>query len=335
MIVTRTPLRVSFAGGGSDLPAYTASARGTCVSMALRSYVWISVNRKFDGRVRVSYSRTENVETAAEVQHDLVRLAMLRMGVRNGVEITSVGDVHAGSGLGSSGAFCVGLVHALAAYTGESLSQHQLAEVATEVEGQGAGRTVGRQDQYAAAFGGLRRYRFNIDGTVEISEPLIVGDDLWHVSDSLLLFDSGRRRDASDLLRKTSDGLASFTDRGRIAFRMAAEAETLAEKLQPEGSVPESLLAPRVKLLLRDALQRGWALKNMLTPEATDLELGGMVERGLAAGAMAGKVVGAGGGGFLLFVVDRPNQMAVRQALADLRELQVQGDPLGSKVVLR
>ena len=330
MIVTRTPLRVSFAGGGSDLPAYTASARGTCVSMALRSYVWISVNRKFDGRVRVSYSRTENVETAAEVQHDLVRLAMLRMGVRNGIEITSVGDVHGGSGLGSSGAFCVGLVHALAAYTGQTLSPYQLADLATEIEGKGAGRTVGLQDQYAAAFGGLRRYRFNIDQAIEVSEPLIPGDDLWHVSDSLLLFDSGRRRDASDLLRKTSEGLGHSPDRSRVAFRMAAEAETLAEGLQHQGLVPAGF-----KLLLRDALQRGWALKNMLTPEATDLELGGIVERGLGGGAMAGKVVGAGGGGFLVFVVDLPHQMAVRQALADLRELQVQGDPLGSKVVLR
>jgi len=331
MIVTRTPLRVSFAGGGSDLPAYTASARGTCVSMALRSYVWISVNRKFDGRVRVSYSRTENVETAAEVQHDLVRLAMLRMGVRNGIEITSVGDVHAGSGLGSSGAFCVGLVHALAVYTGQSLSRYELARLATEIEGKGAGRTVGLQDQHAAAFGGLRRYRFNVDGTVEVSEPLIPGDALRHVSDCLLLFDSGRRRDASDLLRKTSEGLAHSPDRSRIAFRMAAEAESLADRLQEN----QELVPARIKLVLRDALQRGWALKNMLTPEAADLELGGKVERGLAAGAMAGKIVGAGGGGFLLFVVDRLHQMAVRQALADLRELPVKGDPLGSKVVLR
>jgi len=330
MIVTRTPLRVSFAGGGSDLPAYTASARGTCVSMALQSYVWISVNRKFDGRVRVSYSHTENVESAAEVKHDLVRLAMLRMGVRNGVEITSVGDVHAGSGLGSSGAFCVGLVHALAAYTGQRLPPLELARLATEIEGEGAGRTVGLQDQHAAAFGGLRRYRFNVDGTVEVSDPLIPGDDLWHVSDCLLLFDSGRRRDASDLLRKTSEGLTHNPDRTRIAFRMAAEAESLAERLQEN----QELVPARIKLVLRDALRRGWALKNMLTPEAADLELGGMVERGLAAGAMAGKIVGAGGGGFLLFVVERPHQMAVRRALAELRELQVHGYPLGSKVVL-
>lgn len=321
MIITRTPLRISFAGGGSDLPAYTESARGTCVSMTIGRYVWLFVNRKFDGRVRVSYSKTENVESTAEVMHDLVRLALLRFGFRQGIEIVSVGDLPSGSGLGSSAAFTVGLVHALARMTHDDTEPETLARVATEIE-RGAGRMVGLQDQYAAAYGGLRRYRFNADGSAEVSKPLLpmYGENV--IGRYLLLFDSGRRRDADEILRMTQQGLLD-PQRQRLAYLMAAEAEVLAERLT-EGDSAE------LGILVADAVQASGGWKAQLTPGVSD-ELLALIARG-SPPAYAGKVCGAGGGGFLLFVADPAHHSLLRQQL-DLREVPVTTEPMGSQVV--
>src|SRR5678809_321610 len=189
MIVVKTPLRMSFVGGGSDLPAYYRRFGGAVVSTAINKFVYITLNEKFDHRIRVSYSRTEEADTVAEVQHPLVREAMGMLEVKGGIEITSVADIPSkGSGLGSSSAFTVGLLHALHAYSGRYASAEQLAKEACAIEIERCGEPIGKQDQYAAAFGGFNFIRFNTDDTVEVSKVLLAGDAFHELQSQLLLF---------------------------------------------------------------------------------------------------------------------------------------------------
>src|SRR5437016_1471853 len=203
MIISRTPLRMSFVGGGSDLPAFYRKYGGAVVSTAINQFVYITVNKKFDEQIRVSYSKTEEARTVERIKHPLVRESMKLLGLSGGIEITSIADIPArGSGLGSSSTFTVGLLHALHAYAERHASAEQLAREACEIEIERCGEPIGKQDQYAAAFGGFNFIEFNPDDSVSVEPILCKRETIQRLQENLLVFYTGIVRSASAILKK-------------------------------------------------------------------------------------------------------------------------------------
>ncbi|HEY1754103.1 MAG TPA: hypothetical protein VGG72_01810 [Bryobacteraceae bacterium] len=208
MIISQTPLRMSFAGGGSDLPAFYRKFGGAVVSTAIDKYVYVAVNKKFDDAIRISYSRTEEVQSVDMVEHALVREALRCLNIDGGIEITSVADIPSrGTGLGSSSSFTVGLLHALHAYRSRYVSREQLGEESCRVEIERCGERIGKQDQYAAAFGGLNFIRFERDDTVTVTPILCDREFLERFDRSMIVFYSGLTRSAKTILDRQSDAM--------------------------------------------------------------------------------------------------------------------------------
>ncbi len=320
MIVTRTPFRISFAGGGTDLRAFYSVEQGAVTSTAIDKYMYVTVSRRFDRTLRVSYSRTEIVESVAEIAHPIVREALTHCEIQGQIEITSVADIQAGTGVGSSSSFTVGLLAALHAFKGEYASPETLASEACEIEIKRLGEPIGKQDQYIAAYGGMKHIRFNPDETVFV-DPIICSDTTrTRLRDNLLLLFTGRRRNAGDILRpqqeKTPERLDSLRQLRDLAFRTA-------DVLRGGDDIAE----------LGCILHEGWMLKKRVNPGITDGEIDGFYERARRAGAVGGKLLGAGGGGFLLLYCEEANRERVRQALSELKEVKFDLEPEGAKIV--
>jgi D-glycero-alpha-D-manno-heptose-7-phosphate kinase len=322
MIISQTPLRVSFAGGGTDFPVYYRAHEGVVVSTAIDKFVYVIVSRRFDRLVYVNYTKKEIVERVEDIQHELVREAMLRAGVRDGIEITMLADVPAeGSGLGSSSSLTVGLLHALRAYQGELVSAEQLAQEACQIEIETCGKPIGKQDQYIAAYGGICEFRFRQDDRVEVRRAPKCPRLFHSLSSSLMLFYTGRTRQASVILQqqngRTTENLDALHRLKALAARawMVVQGEHYAE--------------------LAELLDQGWRIKRGLADGISDPAVEEMYQRALDAGAGGGKLVGAGGGGFLLLHCDPRYQRAVRNALRDYRELPVALEPDGSKIIFQ
>ncbi len=321
MIISRTPLRVSLMGGGSDLPAFYRRQPGAVVSTTIDKYVYITVNRAFDDSVRAAYSRTEIVGSADEVAHPLIREAMRLTGVTRGVEITSIADVPSrGSGLGSSSAYLVGLLNALWAHQGVFASARRLAEAACHIELEVLGEPAGRQDQTIAAYGGLQHIRFNPDESVYVDPVICSRQTKEALQARLLLFFTGLTRSASPLL--AAQAARTPQQLGPLQ-RMVDLAGEVKELLQRGG--PLDALGP--------LLDQAWALKRDLAPGVAPAEADRMYALAREAGAGGGKLAGAGGGGFLLLLVAPERQAAVRRALAGYRELPLRLEPQGSKII--
>ena len=204
MIISRTPFRVSFVGGGTDLPSFYSRQPGAVISMAVDRYVYITVNRRFDDTLRLSYSNTEIVDDLDKVKHPLFREALRMSGVHRAIEATSIADIPSGTGLGSSSSFAVGLMHALHAFQGRHKTAEELADDACRLEIDILREPIGKQDQYAAAFGGLRRYRFNPDGSVYV-DPVICSEGVkTRLFENLMFFYVGGSRDAREILQEQS-----------------------------------------------------------------------------------------------------------------------------------
>ena len=323
MIISKTPLRLSFAGGGSDLPAYYRQFGGAVLSTTLDKYIYITVNRKFDDWIRVSYSKTEEVEEVGQIEHRIVRACLQRLHLRNGIEITSVADIPSrGSGLGSSSAFTVGLLHALSAYQGHYRSAEELAHESCAVEIDECGATIGKQDQYAAAYGGLNFIRFKNDDTV-IVEPVICERRVAAALErSLLLFYTGATRSATEILAVQSAVSASDAQAQARLHRIAGLAETMRSELQRGHSDA-----------VGEILHENWMLKRELTGGISSPQIDQWYDAARRAGATGGKLLGAGGGGFLAFVVPPDRQDEVRQALSQLKHVPVQFEQEGSRIV--
>src|SRR3954451_4660983 len=228
MIISRTPLRMSFVDGGSDLPAFYRKFGGAVVSTAINKFVYITLNEKFDHRVRVSYSRTEEADTVAEIQHPLVREAMTLLNCPGGLEITSIADIPSkGSGLGSSSAFTVGLLHALHAYSGRGTSAEQLAQEACAIEIERCGEPIGKQDQYAAAFGGFNLIEFNPDDSVSVEPIICKRETLRQLQENTLVFYTGITRSASALLKTQRDAVAGEKAKQKAMKKMVELAHAL------------------------------------------------------------------------------------------------------------
>ncbi|RPJ28023.1 MAG: GHMP kinase [Chloroflexi bacterium] len=323
MIISKTPLRLSLFGGGTDLPEFFAQSTGAVVSFAINKYIYVSVNEKFDGRTRVSYSKTEMVDNPKDLEHDLVRETLRYFGLR-GLEITSISDIPGeGSGLGSSSAFTVSLVTALSAYMGENMDAHPsfFAEMAYEIERNLCGHPVGKQDHYAAAHGGLKYYQFNPDDTVNV-EPIPLTDKLrTFLEQNVMLFWTGTTRSAKGILGEQA--LAMLETKPYDSALNLADAAILARRNLEDGDVSG----------LGNALDTAWYWKKKLAT-ITTAEIDQIYDRAKLAGAQGGKICGAGGGGFLMLIAEPKDQLAVYEAVG-LRRVFFNVEERGSYVVYK
>jgi D-glycero-alpha-D-manno-heptose-7-phosphate kinase len=307
MIISQTPFRVSFAGGGTDLPAFYRQEPGAVLSTTINHHMYITLHRRFEPTIRVSYSRTETARTIDEVQHELVREAMRLVQVDEPMEVTTIGDVPAGTGLGSSSSLTVGLLTALHAYAGRIAGRRQLAEEACRVEIDVLGKPIGRQDQYAAAFGGINYIRFNPDDTVDVEPvpcPSGVVDELERRT--LMLY-TGQTRDADGILRQQSGGTVDRMPALRRMRDLADESRHALVAGDLDG--------------FADLLHEGWELKRSLGFGITSDRVDQWYETARRHGARGGKLLGAGGGGFLLLVAPPWRHRSIREALGRPQEL--------------
>lgn len=327
MIVARAPLRITLGGGGTDLPSYYSRHGGFILSAAIDKYVYISVNRPAaDELLRVKYSRYEQVSSVDEIEHDLVRPALKTLNIFGALEIASMADVPDGTGLGSSGSYLVALLTALYELQGERVSTEQLAELAVHIEMNLAGHPVGKQDHYLAAFGGIRCLDIDCNGAVRMVPLRMRKTDSEELRQSVLLFFTGLQRSSRIILQAQKDA----TERG-------------------EADVVENLnLTKDLGWRIKEALERGdlekfgqlldehWQNKKRRYGEITNSKVDRWYEIARARGALGGKLIGAGGGGFLMLFCPRPAQPALRQALAceGLREMPFDFDVEGAKVML-
>ncbi|NYD43062.1 GHMP kinase [Nocardioides panaciterrulae] len=321
MIITQTPLRIGLVGGGTDLPHYYREHGGRVLNAAIDKYVYVVVKQRFDDDIYVNYSSKEIVGRVEDLQHDLVREAMHMTGVRRGVEITTLADIPStGSGLGSSSSVTVGLLHALFTYQGRQVSAEELAERACTIEIERCGKPIGKQDQYAAAYGGICDIRFGPGDRVAVDK--IGLDPLAHreLQSQLLLFYTGITRSADTILTEQRDNIVDRLHQLHLLRDLAAEA---ADGLRAGDTGCVGV-----------ALGKSWRAKRELATGVSNAALDESVEAALLAGATGAKIAGAGGGGFVLVSCPLEHQGAVRAALGDLKELPIRIDPQGSRVVL-
>ena len=321
MIITQTPLRIGLLGGGTDLPDYYREHGGRVLNCAIDKYVYVIVKERFDDEIYVNYSKKEIVAAVEDLEHELVREAMIMTGVGGGVEITTLADIPStGSGLGSSSAVTVGLLHALFAYTGRQVTAEELAERACTIEIDRCGKPIGKQDQYIAAFGGIRDISFGPGDEVVPAELGLSAAERRDLQRNILLFYTGVTRSADSILAEQTANIKATRPQLDLLRDLAGVA---VERLRG-GDVDALGLAMR----------ESWAAKRQLASGVSNRQIDGAVTRALEAGASGAKLTGAGGGGFLLVICPIERQRAVRQTLADMRELPVKLDRLGSRVVL-
>ena len=323
MIISQTPLRVSLLGGGSDLPSYYRRNGGAVLSAAIDQSVYVTVSRKFDDAVRVSYSRTEEVANAAQIEHPLVRESLALLGIEGGIEITSVADIPArGTGLGSSSSFTVGLLNALHAYSGRYATAARLAEESCQVEIERCNEPIGKQDQYAAAFGGFNFIRFNPDDSVEVKKVLCPSSLIADLHSRLMFFYTGLTRSASSLLRQQSADVAAPGPKSDATGELVRLAEVAFADLCA-GNISS----------LGAMLHAAWQAKKQLVSGVTSDVIDEAYQAAIDAGAEGGKLLGAGGGGFLLFLASPERHESVRNALRRLRETPFRFVPHGSRII--
>lgn len=319
MVITRTPFRVSFVGGGTDLSEYYIHGHGSVISATINKYMYITVNKRFDNSIRVSYSSTEIVNDVNDIKHDIVREALKMVGIDKGIEITSVSDIPSGTGLGSSSSFTVGLLNALYTYKGQQWSAHDLAQKACELEIDILGHPIGKQDQFAAAYGGLNYYRFNKNGSVDYKPITFSDKDFQKMSECLSMYYTGITRKADNILaeqKNTTGGKTAVLD------YMCNQADLLVNELSNNGFNDSFAIA----------LRNGWERKKSIVNEISNTKIDSLYNLAMENGAKGGKLLGAGGGGFLLFYCDPNNKERMSKALG-LRELPIRFTRHGSRVV--
>jgi D-glycero-alpha-D-manno-heptose-7-phosphate kinase len=308
MIISQTPYRVSFAGGGTDLPAFYREEYGAVLSTTIDHHMYVTIHQRFDPTIRVSYSRTETATTVDQVQHELVREAMRQVELDEPLEITTIGDVPAGTGMGSSSSLTVGLLNALHAYQHRIVSPRLLAEQACHIELDVLNKPIGRQDQYAVAFGGINYIRFHSDDTVNVEPVPCRMETLSELEQRTLLLYTGQTRDANTILERQTAGTATRLEVLRQMRDLAAE---MRGALSGEGDLG------RFARLLHE----GWELKRSLGFGISYDQVDEWYQAARKAGAEGGKLLGAGGGGFLLLIAAPWRHRAIREALGRPREL--------------
>ena len=320
MIISQTPYRVSFAGGGTDLPAFYRREFGAVLSTTIDHHIYVTIHRRFEATIRVSYSRTEVASTLDDVQHELVREAMRRVKIDEPLEITTIGDVPSGTGMGSSSSLTVGLLAALHGYRNRVVSSRFLAEQACQIELDVLGKPIGRQDQYAAAFGGMNYVRFNPDDTVDVEPVPCRPETIVELERQVLLIYTGQTRDANPILERQSGATADHMD---VLRSMRDLAHEMRDALTGEGDLER----------FAELLHESWELKRSLGFGISNDQVNAWYEAARKAGATGGKLLGAGGGGFLLLIAPPWRHRAIREALGRARELPFRIAKHGSHLI--
>ncbi|NNU80308.1 GHMP kinase [Halovulum dunhuangense] len=325
MIVTRTPLRVSFFGGGTDLPAFYRQDRGACLSTAIDRYVYVTVKRHSDlffEPIRINYSTSEQVDRIDEIRNNIARECLKFLEIDPPIYVSTVGDVPASTGLGGSSAFAVGLLNALHAFRGERVSAGQLADEACHIEIEVLGEPIGKQDQYAAAFGGMNLFTFKPDEGVTIEHLTVNGHaPLCDLFGCMLMFWTGHQRDTSAVL---SEQNRNTNSRMTQLCAMRDQATDLHRRIA-EGSIDIAGIGAM--------LDEAWTLKRGLASKISNDQVDRLYAAGRAAGAWGGKLCGAGSGGFLMFLAPPDRHAAIRTAMSGLVEMKAGFEAQGSQVV--
>jgi D-glycero-alpha-D-manno-heptose-7-phosphate kinase len=323
MIISRTPLRISFAGGGSDLPAFFKLETAAVTSTAIAKYIYITVNKKFDHKIRASYSVTEIVDSIDELRHELIREALRLVGLDGGIEITSISDIPSqGTGLGSSSTYTVGLLKALYAYTGKHVGAERLACEACQTEIEICGRSSGKQDQYIAAYGGLQHIQFNPDESVFVDPVICSPETKQELQKGLLLLYTGLTRSAGDILAEQTRNTQTDAERRGALRTMVKLAQELREALTANDLAS-----------FGEILHQGWMEKKKMASGISNLQIDVWYERARQHGAIGGKITGAGGGGFLLVYAPPERHGEILRALPELRPVPFRFEPQGSKII--
>jgi D-glycero-alpha-D-manno-heptose-7-phosphate kinase len=324
LVATRTPLRVSFVGGGTDLSTFYEREYGAVLSTAINQYIYVTVKRHgevFNERIRLNYSKSETVQCVDQIDNNIARECLRFLDIQPPIYINTVGDLPASTGLGGSSSFAVGLLNALHAYRGERVSAGQLAEEASHIEIEVLQQPIGKQDQYAAAFGGLNLFCFKPGGAVTVEPQRLANGALQSLFDHIIMLWTGHQRDSSSVLQEqkanTTQKMQSLLKMREQAYQLQALFGNGHLNLQEFGRI----------------LDEGWQLKRQLASTVTTDQIDTWYRLARGAGALGGKLCGAGGGGFLLFLAPVDRQDAVRQALKDLREVSVEPEVHGSQIL--
>jgi D-glycero-alpha-D-manno-heptose-7-phosphate kinase len=322
MIIVKTPLRVSFVGGGSDIPDFYSRKDGKVICTAIDKFVYAIVKERFDDMIYINYSSKECVADVSEIRHDLVREAMKITGVQKGIEITTLADIpSSGSGLGSSSSITVALLHALFTYQNILVTAKQLAQYACHIEIDILQKPIGRQDQYAAAYGGINQFCFHA-GDVTTRKAIVMNSSAKRkFASSLLLYYTGMTRRADQILAEQKKNYCR-KEKFETMAKMVALVDPFIDAME-NGNIA------RCGALM----DKNWQLKQKMAEKITNAKISRMYTQARQAGALAGKIAGAGGGGFLLLIVPRENQNKVFETLEAYRELPFMIEESGSKVI--
>ena len=321
MIISRTPLRISFAGGGSDLPSYYLKHGGAVLSTTIDKYIYIAVHRYFSSNQSLlKYSQTELVNNNDEIQHPLFRECMKLVDV-TGLDISSMADVPAGTGLGSSSAFAVSLLNVLHAYKHEAVSAEYLASTACDIEINRLGDPIGKQDQYAAAYGGLNFIRFNYDGSVNVEKVVMDPAVKAQLERNLILLYTGTKHSASAILKEQGKEMQRL-DKQQVMHKMVEMAYELKDVLE-HNQIDD----------FGRILNEGWLLKRSLANSISNPLVDNLYNQGMEAGALGGKLLGAGGAGFVLFYCPENKQETFRKQMSAYTEMPFKFENYGSKII--
>jgi len=322
MIISRTPFRISFAGGGTDLESFYSKEPGKVLNTTIDKYIYVVVKRQLgivEYKYRINWSKVEFKNKREDIDHPIVREALILLDIDFPIEISTFADVPAGTGLGSSSSFTVGLLHALYALKGENVTKGRLASEAGKIEVDILRRNIGKQDHFAAAYGDLNSWVFNKDGTIE-GQPVFYRREVRKaISDNLILFYTGQKRDANEVLTDQSE--------------RTIEKFQVLKKMKDQVPKFEEILSKGVNLSdFGTLLDEGWRLKRSISPMISSPVIDGYYEKAMQSGAIGGKILGAGGGGFLLFYVEPQNQETVEKNLPDLFKLKFTFDDAGTRI---
>ena len=322
MIITQTPLRISLLGGGTDFKEFYEKEDGFIISTAIDKHIYVIIKERYDDWIYINYSSKERVRTVDEIEHNLVREAMRKTGVKNGVEITMLADIPSeGSGLGSSSSLTVGLLNALYQYSGMQVMAEQLAKEASEIEIDICKKPIGKQDQYIAAYGSLSSFTFQKSGKVITKKFDISTSDMRLLGSNLLLFFTGKTRSSSDILTEQKEKVSNGSNIDYL-IKIRDLALNGKDAINNKNFNEIGLL-----------INKNWYYKKNLSSKIETDEISLMYDKAMAGGAIGAKISGAGGGGFLMVYCERENQNRLRKSLKEYKEMPFLFEPDGSKVI--
>lgn len=333
MIITRTPLRISYVGGGTDFEDYYKIDGGAVISTTINKYIYVTVNHKFDDKIHVRYSKIECVDDLDDLDHNIVREGLRMVGVRKGIEIAIISDIPSqGSGLGSSSSLCVGLLKALYMYKGYKISSDALAQKACELEIKILKSPIGVQDHYAASYGGFNRMTFLPSGCVQVENLYQIANDekiRWLKNSTMLFYLNGRV--GNGILRVHKENINAKID-------VLDEQKMLVEQFMQWIDLPPYLLyavngEQKNDCGIGEMITNSWICKKRMTPQATSEQIDSIILSALQSGALGAKLCGAGGGGFLMVLCEPNKQHKVRDCLQELLELKFTFEGEGAKII--